>query len=42
VSLEVVEAQPSTPNVDVLIGMDLLVRISMMWDGPNGEVAVTY
>ena len=24
--LEVIESQPSTPNVDVLIGMDLLVR----------------
>ena len=33
-ALEVIEYQPSTPNIDVLIGMDLLVRIRMKWDGP--------
>src|SRR5207249_1503851 len=27
--LEVIEYQPSTPYVDVLIGMDLLIRINM-------------
>ena len=32
----------STPNVDVLIGMDLLVKINMAWDGPRGVVALTW
>ena len=40
--LEVIESQPSTPGVDVLIGMDLLVRIKMMWDGPNRHVILSY
>jgi predicted aspartyl protease len=40
--LEVVEYQPSTPNVDVLIGMDLLVRIKMTWDGPRGLLVLTF
>jgi hypothetical protein len=40
-NLEVIESQPSTPNVDVLIGMDLLVQIGMTWDGPNRQVVLT-
>jgi hypothetical protein len=40
--LEVIEYLPSTPNIDVLIGMDLLVRISMTWDGPRGLVVLTF
>jgi predicted aspartyl protease len=39
--LEVIVYQPSTPNIDVLIGMDLLVRINMAWDGPRGVVVLT-
>jgi predicted aspartyl protease len=41
-ALEVIEYQPSTPNVDVLIGMDLLVRIRMKWDGPMGLVILSF
>jgi hypothetical protein len=40
--LEVIEYQPSTPNVDVLIGMDLLIRIKMAWDGPRGLLVLTF
>ena len=40
--LEVIEHQPSTPNIDVLNGMDLLVRIKMMWDGPRGFLVLTF
>jgi predicted aspartyl protease len=40
--LEVIEYQPSTPNIDVLIGMDLLVRINMVWDGPGGLLIVRF
>ena len=31
--VEAVETQPATPNIDVLIGLDLLLRIRMGWDG---------
>lgn len=41
-NLEVIEAQPLTPGVDVLVGMDLLVRINMVWDGPNRQVVLAY
>jgi hypothetical protein len=32
-AVEAVEFQPATPDVDVLIGMDLLIRIDMAWIG---------
>jgi hypothetical protein len=41
-ALEVIEYQPSTPNVDVLIGMDVSVRIKMTWDGPRGLLVLTF
>jgi predicted aspartyl protease len=41
-ALEVIEYEPSTPDVDVLIGMDLLIRIKMKWDGPRGSVTLTF
>jgi hypothetical protein len=37
-----IQSQPSPPGVDVLIGMDLLVRINMDWDGPSRWVALMY
>jgi hypothetical protein len=40
--LEVVVYQPTTPDVDVLIGMDLLVRLKMTWDGPRGLLVLTF
>jgi len=40
--LEVIEYRPSTPNIDVLIGMDLLVMINMVWDGPRGLLVLTF
>ncbi len=39
-ALEVIEFQPSTPDVDVLIGMDVLIKIKMSWDGPRGSVTL--
>lgn len=39
--MEVIEYQPSTPDVDILIGMDLLVRVNMIWDGPHGFLVLT-
>lgn len=41
-ALEVIESRPSTPNVNVLIGMDLLVRIQMIWDGPIRQAVLSY
>ena len=38
--LEVVEAQPATPGVDLLIGMDLLLRIDFDWSGPGRQVVL--
>jgi len=32
-SVEAVEARPATPGVDMLIGVDLLLRLRMLWDG---------
>ncbi len=39
---EAVEVQPATPNVDVLIGMDLLIRIDMGWAGPRRLVFLNH
>jgi hypothetical protein len=40
--LEAVAVQPATPDVDVLIGMDLLIKIDMAWSGPRGLVLIDY
>jgi hypothetical protein len=40
--LEAIEYRPSTPDVDVLIGMDLLIKIKMAWDGPRGLLVLTF
>ena len=40
-SLEVIESQPSTPHVDILIGMDLLIQVNMIWNGPIRQVDLT-
>ncbi len=40
--LEAVEAQPSTPNVDLLIGMDLLFKIDMFWLASQKLVHLNY
>ena len=40
--LEAVEAQPATPNVDILIGMDLLFKIDMFWMGSLNLVQLNY
>lgn len=36
VDLEVVEAAPASPDVDVLIGRDFLSHLSLLYDGPRG------
>lgn len=38
--LEAVETQPATPDVDLLIGMDLLLRIDFGWSGPTGQMVL--
>ncbi len=38
--LEVVEAQIATPNVDVLIGMDLLLKLDFIWNGPDLRLVI--
>ena len=41
-SLEAVEVQPATANIDVLIGMDVLLRIEMTWLGPRRLLFLRY
>jgi hypothetical protein len=41
-ALEVIQIQPATPNVDVLIGTDLLIRLELMWQGPSRHGFLAY
>jgi hypothetical protein len=41
-NLEAVETQPATDDVDILIGMDILLKIDMGWLGPRGLLFVSY
>ena len=41
-SVEVVEVQPATPDVDVLIGMDLLIKIDLAWMGTRRLVLLNH
>jgi hypothetical protein len=41
-TLEVIEEQPVTPGVDILLGYDLLSRVIMVWDGPKHRLILTY
>jgi predicted aspartyl protease len=41
-NLEAVEIQPATPEVDILIGMDLLLKIDMGWLGPRRLLFLSY
>jgi hypothetical protein len=42
IQIEALEIQPATTNVDVLIGMDVLLRIDMAWHGPRGLLILSY
>jgi hypothetical protein len=41
-SLEAVEVQPATADIDILIGMDLLLQIDMAWLGPRRLLLLSY
>jgi predicted aspartyl protease len=41
-NLEAVETQPATPDVDILIGMELLLKIDMAWLGPRRSLFLIY
>jgi len=41
-NLEVVEIQPSTAAVDLLIGLDLLFQIDVAWLGPRRLLLLSY
>jgi predicted aspartyl protease len=41
-AVEAVEVQPATPDVDVLIGMDLLIKIDMAWIGSRRLVLLNH
>lgn len=40
--VEAVEIQPAAPVVDVLIGMDLLIKIDMAWSGSSRMVLLDH
>jgi hypothetical protein len=41
-ALEAIEIRPATPNVDILIGTDLLIRLELMWQGPTRHGFLAY
>jgi hypothetical protein len=41
-AIEAVAVQPATPDVDVLIGMDLLIKIDMTWFGSRRLVLIDH
>jgi hypothetical protein len=41
-ALETVELRPATPDVDVIIGTDLLIRLELSWRGPAGNGFLQY
>ena len=40
--LEVIEEQPMTPGVEILLGYDLLCKVILVWDGPRDRLMLTY
>jgi hypothetical protein len=40
--LDVVVADPATPGVDVLIGMDVLSQLVLFYEGVNGSLILAY
>ncbi len=40
--LDVVVADPATPGIDVLIGMDVLSRVVLFFEGVNGTMILSY
>ena len=40
--LEVVNAQPATPGIDILLGMDLLKQLHLYFSGPDGKLILSY
>jgi predicted aspartyl protease len=40
--LEAVETAPATPGVDVLIGQDLLLQLTLLYNGPLGKLVLMY
>jgi hypothetical protein len=41
-NLEAVEVQPATAGIDLLIGMELLLKIDMAWLGPRRLLFLSY
>jgi hypothetical protein len=40
--LEAVETAPATPGVDVIIGQDLLLNFTLLYNGPIGKLVLMY
>jgi predicted aspartyl protease len=41
-SIEAIEIRPAAPGVDLLIGMDLLIRVDLAWLGSRRLVLLTH
>jgi hypothetical protein len=40
--LAAVESAPATPGVDVLVGQDLLLQLTFLYNGPLGKLVLMY
>ncbi len=40
--VDVVMADPATPGVDVLVGMDVISQLVLFYEGVNGTMILTY
>jgi hypothetical protein len=40
--LDVLVADPATPGVDVLVGMDILSQLVLFYEGANGTMVLAY
>lgn len=40
--VDVVVAEPATPGVDVLVGMDVISQLVLFYEGVNGTMILTY
>jgi len=40
--LEAIETDPATPGVDILIGQDLLLKLTMVYNGPLAKLVLMY
>jgi len=40
--LKAIETAPATPGIDVLVGQDLLLQLTLLYNGPLGKLVLMY